>query len=607
MTESNYPSSDSNVNGNSVKVMRLPVSGRIRHLGTLGIVLITSLSSFAFVLIVLRPPIPGTSGNWYALFRGYFASDQLSYAAIASNVAKGGTYGVEPFTESGVSYYPSLYYAIMGVVARVFGWSIPTAWTALGYAVVGVGVFATGLFGVKLSGRPWAPILVGPLLLTGTLSIIASDDWYTRLSSHGVIWGAFGSLFTLNAEVAAIIAVALALLWAQSLLGSPRGTPFAWVGPGALLGLVANVHTYPFFLGVAVVVSWCVVTEVFGGSTWSRRMVLACSLVVALHYGPNVAESAGQLVVFGTLVLAAAPGWLPLVLRYPRCAFWVLLGFVVAASPQVIGTVVGLSRRDEFLLYRQASSSNLGVPVGRAIIAVLPLILVVLFCMHRLRGAENVGDRRMVLGIAMAASLMTFNDKWGFGQEPYRFLIGSIALSVLLLSPLLAKALASPMSMSGGLHHGVSVWLGSIALIAIGLAWLDFGAFRLAVAGTGTIDVTGGKYAAIGSRLPGQSGLVAVGPCLDPRLVKLASGRPVAHYNRGIAWPQDKDAVDDVMRAATDGRLGLGTLADADIEAVVLDGSCDLKWEMNGQRNYEKVGMSDQEVELHLEYWIRKR
>jgi hypothetical protein len=37
--------------------------------------------------------------------------------------------------------------------------------------------------------------------------------------------------------------------------------------------------------------------------------------------------------------------------------------------------------------------------------------------------------------------------------------------------------------------------------------------------------------------------------------VKIDSGRSVAHYNLGMAWPADRDAVDDAREALAAGRV----------------------------------------------------
>jgi hypothetical protein len=50
-------------------------------------------------------------------------------------------------------------------------------------------------------------------------------------------------------------------------------------------------------------------------------------------------------------------------------------------------------------------------------------------------------------------------------------------------------------------------------------------------------------------------GAIVAGPCLDPQIVKIDSGRSVAHYNLGMAWPEDRDAVDDAREALASGRV----------------------------------------------------
>jgi hypothetical protein len=58
---------------------------------------------------------------WLQGFRAYFSNDQLSYAAIATTVANGTFAPVEPLTETGVSFYPSGWYYVIGAVSLVTG------------------------------------------------------------------------------------------------------------------------------------------------------------------------------------------------------------------------------------------------------------------------------------------------------------------------------------------------------------------------------------------------------------------------------------------------------------------------------------------------------
>ena len=146
------------------------------------------------VLAILLGPLIGE--DWLGGFRGYFSYDQLSYAAIASNVSVGASGFVEPFTLTGTSYYPSLWYQVIGVLARISGLPVYVLWTVARAAGRQRGVTAVGWLAYRLSGRAWAPLLPALALLTGTLSAPTAQFWYTSLGEHAVLWGPFGTLFT---------------------------------------------------------------------------------------------------------------------------------------------------------------------------------------------------------------------------------------------------------------------------------------------------------------------------------------------------------------------------------------------------------------------------
>jgi hypothetical protein len=101
-------------------------------------------------LIALVSPI--WDQGWLTGFRNYFSNDQLSYAAIAVNVSQGNSPFVEPFTLQNVSFYPSLWYDIIGVVSRASGVAVYSLWNILGVAAICLTIALLGLIGYRLSG-----------------------------------------------------------------------------------------------------------------------------------------------------------------------------------------------------------------------------------------------------------------------------------------------------------------------------------------------------------------------------------------------------------------------------------------------------------------------
>ncbi|MFP5417125.1 MAG: hypothetical protein ACLGHZ_09710, partial [Actinomycetes bacterium] len=67
--------------------------------------------------------------------------------------------------------------------------------------------------------------------------------------------------------------------------------------------------------------------------------------------------------------------------------------------------------------------------------------------------------------------------------------------------------------------------------------------------------------------------LLLTDACIDPQPVKVVSAVPVAYYRLGMAWPQDKDAVDAALDAR-DSRLTDAVAARANIGWILTDSGC---------------------------------
>ena len=185
------------------------------------------------VLVLLLGPV--ADQHWWAGFRNYFTIDQLSYPAIAVNVASGSLTLDEPFTRTGTSHYPSLWYLILGMVGRVSRVEVYLLWQVMGLIAVMGSIAVLGWAAFRMSTRWWAPLLPAAALLTGTLSTVQGDGWYSLLGHHAVLWGPFATLYTLNAEAVAVgvsaVAMVLLLLAAGGLFFLP-----------GLLGQIGRAH-----------------------------------------------------------------------------------------------------------------------------------------------------------------------------------------------------------------------------------------------------------------------------------------------------------------------------------------------------------------------------
>src|SRR5665647_854922 len=86
------------------RVRRRPLC---RDVGRAVIATLVGASVHVYLQVQMLVTLPNFSFHSFKLF---FEGDQLSYLAIAINVAHGHSGSTEPFTETGVTYYPRLYY-----------------------------------------------------------------------------------------------------------------------------------------------------------------------------------------------------------------------------------------------------------------------------------------------------------------------------------------------------------------------------------------------------------------------------------------------------------------------------------------------------------------
>ncbi|MDA9802749.1 hypothetical protein N9C30_00110 [bacterium] len=521
-------------------------------------------------------------------FRLYFANDQLSYARIATNVANAGPWFTEPFTQTGTSYYPSLWYFAIGLFSAATGLSVPSAWTILGVGIVSlmIGVFAVTAW--KLSGQWWATLTPALAITAGTSSSLLQGPsfegfWQTRLDHHAVLWGPFGTLFTLNAEVAATSFVALGLLafFLASLPGTTRPLPLL-VTSGLLIGVTGNMQTYAFLTGVFLLATWGTVLVLLRARSRRLTASTAVILVVTLASGPLVAEFVAQLATYACVLLAALPAALH---RFPhryRSLLALTVPLAVAASPQLIRTGIGLLSGDAFLAYREASTENLGVPVVKGLAAAaIPLLI---WFAAWMAPRMTIHFRALLLALPAAAIILVSNNYWGFDQEPYRFWLQMNTLSLLLL------AVAVPAIFAQWYRHRIRyprrlpaaylvlTMAGSLYVTGLG----DLFGFWDYAKRQGTITATpnpGSDQAILQSLTQDLDGLVATDPCIDPQVLGLLTPTPVAHYNLGLAWPDDPEALQRFIAARGDGFLDSTAARDAGVTSLITYPACDSGWQ----------------------------
>ncbi|ALD12308.1 hypothetical protein [Clavibacter capsici] len=519
------------------------------------------------------------TGSVVTSFRDYFVYDQLSYLSMVVNFARGDFASVEPFTETGRNTYPHLYYVVLGAFGHVTGLGPVESWNIVGTALQAGLVAAIGIACIRVTGRAWTGVLGFAPLLLGTFAWTQGPgQWYWQMSSHAVMWGPFGVLFTLNGEAAALSVAGIAFLGAlvPFLRGSSRRARLvAMTAVAVVVGGLLNVHVYSFlatvFLSFYVVAAYAVIER-----PRRRLLVLSAALVPAsLALAVVVAGAVGPLPAFVVGLLPTVPGLLATIGRTRGLALIPMGAALAATLPQIVTTVLASAAGDPFLSYRVASSKDLGVDLplgpiaGAALIVPLVLILVAGIRARRTVWTAYAG------GAMLAWAITSTNDLWRANQEPYRLWIDSFLLIAVTIVPVLldvavrtlrgrtdaaadadadAAVDASPLAPR---RTRTLVAAATVLVVVIGAtSALDWGRFFSAGRQLGQITFAEPLDRAIADVTAGATeGSIVTGPCLDPQIVKIDSGRSVAHYNLGMAWPADRDAVDDARTALAAGRV----------------------------------------------------
>lgn len=391
-----------------------------------------------------------------------------------------------------------------------------------------------------------------------------------------MLWGAFGTFFTLNAEVIGIclITAALALiLWRTS---QPKHGNAAFIISGALIGITANVQTYSFFTGLTMAAVWAAIAGLRRSRSRVRVAITVGVLVIASLSGNALADLLGHIPIYAFVLIAAAPGALVMAREHVNCALAFLIPLAVLSSPQLLRTAFGLVAKDDFLTYRQASTQDLGVPIGGGLIAALPVILLIITCLIGLRGSKRTAMTSLLFAGAASWLVLCTNDRWGFSQEPYRFWLEGFILNGLLAATILPTAWRTyrERTKRGPLFPVTAI----IALIVAIASLVDVTGWWRFAHDQGILDTSSSRMIAITDITKDREGLIAAAPCIDPRALKLVTDAPVAHYNGGLAWPENPDSIKILLDPE---RRNVGdpvALRAAGAEFVVADSACTEQW-----------------------------
>jgi hypothetical protein len=457
----------------------------------------------------------------------------------------------------------------------------------MGLMAVAITILACGIVAWRASRLWWTPILPALALLTGTFAVASGGYWYGVLDRHAGLWGAFGTFFTLNAEVIGLclVTTSIVALIALTLRGSTRHRLVALAVIGALIGVTANVQTYSFLTGVSLLAVIAAILGLLSVRTW--RPAAATALLVALLYafGDDLSAIIGHLPMFAILLVALSPGASLVAWRRPLESTVFVGCLVVAASPQIIRTLLGVAEQDSFLTYRQGSTESLGVPVGPGILAAAIPITLGLALLLAPRVTRPRWLTALVLGLGSGWVLMASNDRWGFTQEPYRFWLQYFIVSVLLLSVATAISVRAYIDDQAASAPGVTRrWLpsgvaGVVAVVMFIASLGDFTGFWAFAREQRVFDTTSSESRQIANLGGRVSGLLAYGPCIDPLRLKLLAKTRVPYFNEGLAWPADSDRVRALIGYQRMGELHLDTMRQARVGFVITDTRCETTWQ----------------------------
>lgn len=527
-----------------------------------------------------------TSPSWTpSSFRGLGHGDQLSYFAIVMNVAAGRSPDTEPFTETGVSHYPRAYYVLLGSIARLTGMPSELVWWLVGSLLQMVLVFIIAVALIRFTGRWWVAILAPLPLIAGTFATYFENDWHWSLDSHALIVGAFAPLYTLNGEAAGLVVAGSFFLFAvgYALVGKNAGVRNAvFIVTGLAIGALANVQTYTFFTSVFFVAYTAAAFGVVRTRAIATGVISAVLILVVYVAGPTIATEFGPLVALASGLIPAAPGILLLLVKWTTRTLPPLLAIVLAASPTLLATAMGIRDEDPFLTYRTVSSSNLGVEIVPAVVGgltVLALVAVILF--------SGVSRRKplltsLAIGPLLVWGLLSTNDIWGANQEPYRFWIDGFVIMSIVLFPVAAFALAQwasePTAEKTRARTSRRAKTVAVVLIAIyAVSLVDFANFSRNI--PRPISFDGPRNAALTQMaLAAEGGTVVLDKCVDGKMYKAVTGNPVAIFNYGMAWPVKSELFTTLELTMRKGPLDTNAMTELNLSLILAEDGCKNTW-----------------------------
>jgi hypothetical protein len=585
-----------------VRTKQSVVGGLAAVAGAVVIYILTSLSMLL------------TRSDWsWSSFRSFGSGDQLSYLAYVVNVAGGRLNALEPFTETGTSSFPRDYYVGLGIVARIFGLSPEVAWSVCGVLVQVVLVVTLAIVCIKVSGKNWTGLLAVVPFVIGVMSVVSGGDFFRPMNSHAVLWGPFAVLFPLNGEAFGLSVGAFCLLalgYAALRLQPGRLRVAIAVAASAIIGSLANVQTYSFlavvYLTVFPIATYALVTQ---RKRWP--VILSIGLIPVLFLiGPHLPFRGSQLVTLMLGLLPALPGLLLLARRTRGLVIVLAAAALLTASPSIVSVAVGLYHHDPFLIYRVASSKDLGVWWWAGIVGSLAVTVPLTFLFIAGLRKKRPLWLAFSVGVVIPWALLSSNDVWGANQEPYRLWIDCFMLIAVSSMPFLLAAARVYLSHSSidpdtspPLTEGVASlapssrrqgWIAGVAIGVVGITMLvstfDWGAFYIAMHKTSLISLHGSRQSALAeASKEAKGGLVLPDACIDPLTLKAIIDKPIAFMNVGMAWPKAYTQLIDVNILRGQGILDVANARSGGVHWILTDSACKFNWGTKYVSNLTKV------------------
>jgi hypothetical protein len=167
-----------------------------------------------------------------------------------------------------------------------------------------------------------------------------------------------------------------------------------------------------------------------------------------------------------------------------------------------------------------------------------------------------------------------------------------------VLAPLTAWSIATYRAAPTSTRPSLVPIAATAAIALVGLSLLDFGSYRSFVSESGVYRFDTARIHAMTSLTSDTTGLLANGPCIDAQELKIATRKPVAFYNAGLAWPADKGAIDAVMDASRNGTFDPDAMRSAKVSYLVTDSACGVVWPVDTTMGVVSVGTADYADEI---------